>query len=978
MGAAVLLCGPAAEAVGAQSLTRGRLSGTVQVPGGELPGTVLLEARRLPDGPGRAAEVSRTGSFELERLTPGTYEVLAEAPGYRPRVVRDVAVRPGEEVRIAVSLEPAEPPVTRRDTVTARQDVAVGVAGDAPLRLGREMLADLPAPTRTVSDLARLASTYDMRLGVEGLPGSFTDLVVDGLPYTPARHPRIAAPDPAGIPAPRIGMERLVPAAGGTDVEWSGSAGGYLRTGSRAAGVDRRFEAEGSGSGDVLRWSDQRPDGLPSTLSVRGSGAAAFPLAREGSFLFVGVEGVRDETGRPAAGAPAPGGLDVGGPWVQRDRQLSGIARLDWNLAPRIDVTARAAFTDFRSGGGATSRGTFEYGSDVPVDGTDVTAGAEATAELSDRFDLELQAGVNRSTRTWAPGPGTAPSVLGTRMVADGRHLGVDADLPAEVTRTTARGGATLHFQTGAHRAKAGLLASSPFFSYRYVDAAAGSYLVGAPPGEESEARGSFVQATRTPTNRFTVPEYGAFAQYAFDVAPGLRLLLGGRYEEELLPRDDVERNAAWAERTGLANDRFEDRLRKVATRLGLRWDLTGDGTTLLRGSVGVHYDQLDPAALNDVMALDGDVEVRRRTGTLPDWPEPDAGDAATRPRLALLGPDLQAPRTARARVELTRALGAGTTLRLSGTLRRTKFLLRWRDLNRVSRSAGTDQFGRPLYGSLARHGALLAAEPGSNRRFGEFDRVWALNADGWSRYGGVTASVERTGRWVDVRAGYTYSTTTDNWLGAGNGRPEAALPPGLDEEEWTEATSDFDVPHRLSGAVRVSFRDPVPVPGSLTALYRYRSGRPFTPGVRAGVDANGDGSGLNDPAYVPDTEALRSLAGRWSCLDEQIGDFAERNSCRGDGLHMLDLRLAVEVFELGDAGAAELVLEGLNLLDRERERWDEALLLVDESGELEPGAEGAATTVPYRINPDFGATVGATGPGRMLRVGFRIGGTIR
>src|SRR6185437_7031470 len=78
---------------------------------------------------------------------------------------------------------------------------------------------------------------------------------------------------------------------------------------------------------------------------------------------------------------------------------------------------------------------------------------------------------------------------------------------------------------------------------------------------------------------------------------------------------------------------------------------------------------------------------------------------------------------------------------------------------------SGTDQYGRPIYGALVQSGGLLAAQPGSNRRFAGFDLVSALNPDGFSDYYGLTVDLERSVGDVRLIASYTYSQTTDNWI---------------------------------------------------------------------------------------------------------------------------------------------------------------------------------------------------------------------
>ena len=163
----------------------------------------------------------------------------------------------------------------------------------------------------------------------------------------------------------------------------------------------------------------------------------------------------------------------------------------------------------------------------------------------------------------------------------------------------------------------------------------------------------------------------------------------------------------------------------------------------------------------------------------------------------------------------------------------------------------------------------------------------------------------------------------------------------------------------------------------TLTGTYRFRSAYPFTAGYRAGVDANGDGSALNDVAFVPDDPAVLDLALDWNCLDTAVGRFAKRNSCRGKGVHALDFRLSIDFFP-SSGRRLELVVEGFNLLESEVGLRDTALLLVDGSRQLSIDPATGDVDVPVTVNPNFGEIVTSTSPGRMIRIGFRFGGGVR
>ena len=181
--------------------------------------------------------------------------------------------------------------------------------------------------------------------------------------------------------------------------------------------------------------------------------------------------------------------------------------------------------------------------------------------------------------------------------------------------------------------------------------------------------------------------------------------------------------------------------------------------------------------------------------------------------------------------------------------------------------------------------GAMLAATPGTNRRFGDFDRVWALDPSGYSDYWGVTVSFgagARAGAQSSGRATPTRARPTTG-----------PAPPGSVPEQQLSPFPDGTRAARLAGrplrsrraASRRGRRRAVVGVGTLAgatrrrrvaALVRYRSGAPFTPGFRDGVDANGDGAWGNDPAFVSDTVAgAADVIARGLVPPRQVGQFA-------------------------------------------------------------------------------------------------------
>jgi hypothetical protein len=581
---------------------------------------------------------------------------------------------------------------------------------------------------------------------------------------------------------------------------------------------------------------------------------------------------------------------------------------------------------------------------------------------------------VSRSTREYAQGESGTGALPSTRVVAGGQHFGIDPRLPGSFQRTGASLAQSLGIVWSQHRLQLGIDAEAGSHDDTYAYARQGEFVFGG-ADEFARGEGSFVRsAASLRPAAFTVLRFGAHAQDTWNASPDLQVVAGVRYDLETLPGDEVRSNEAWLAYTGLSNADVAGEVRTVSPRFGLTWDVGGRGSWIVRATAGIYASSIPPHVLTELLTLDGSATTHRGMGQL-GWPSAPGSQAApdVGPRLTLLGPDFRGPLTRRASFGLTRQLGAAATLQLSGTYRETDFLPRRSDVNLQTEPVAFDQHGRPVYGSLVQSGQLVAA-PGPNRRFADFDLVSALNADGWSRRWGVTAAVESDEEGpFGLFARYTYSRTTDNWLSGQGGGPEAQLTPfrGSGGDDWTEGVSDFDLPHQMAAGFEL--RPSGSLQPRLTGIYRYRSGYPFTPGFRDGVDVNADGSGRNDPAFVdPAIPGTPELVSRWSCLRGQVGGFAERNACRLPGVHSLDLRLGLTLVQSSGV-AASLFVDGVNLIESALAVPDRAVYLVDAGGTLTRDSALGTVSLPLVANPNFGRPLGRFSAGRLLRVGLQV-----
>ncbi len=975
-----LAVGTFAASASAQSIVAGSVAGVVTDSLGNPLSGVHLILTQVASGITRDSETGREGQFEFLLLQPGEYELFAERLGDRPVLVEGIPVGQGRRVTVAVALMPVALPV---------MDVETDLFGNAALKIGGRdggrlftglEVNRLPYRTRELSEVGRFASNSSVSLATEGLPSQFTGFVVDGAPYQSALHgglPRQNFPT-AGFAISEFEQAQLL--TNGVDVEYHGMPGASLSGFSRRGTKQLEFGAFADWVGASTSSTDYLSGSGLSFNSARGGIVASGPIVTDTSHFVVGFEARRLETPLPRAWAPTgfdtafvtvaadSFGVDLSDylePRLTSTNLYSGFGRIDWQFGETRALMVRAEGASLETTDPVLGRDRIPT-SAVSLDGSDISGGASLATMISRLFGLELRVGVISSTRDYSASDLPLTSLAGGPIA-----LGTDPVMPGKVGRFTFWANEVLHFRIPGHRMKLGGTARISSLNQTYAPWRDGGFSFGN-VDDFGSLNGRFTQFLSTsPTASFSTSEFGGYLQDTWSPLPGVSVTGGFRLDWEMLPKDEIWANEEWFTLTGLLVDSIRTTIFKFSPRAALTVERS---SYQVRADWTVHYGSVEPWTFGEVVTTSRGINAQRGFDQLSSWPNsPDSTSAPVLgSTLTLLGPDYKPPRTIRTSLGFATDLGRSTTFDISGAYRHTDYLPRRHNLNLTPLPSGQDQFGRDMYGATKQVGGIVGIEPGSNRRFAAFDVVSSLDPDGFSDYWGISVALQRrVGRGFHFFASYTYSQTQDNWLSALGSEPEyqfTPFPDSLRALDWTDGRSDFDVPHVLTlgaefdlGLIR------------LGAFYRGQSGLPFTPGFRYGQDMNGEGSFTNDPAFVDDQIAgVAELLGQWDCLQPQIGQFAERNSCRGPSISTLDLRLSVNTIRVAGY-PIELVVDGLNLLDSDIDQLDRALFLVDPNGTTTRDPVTGTVAVPLIVNPDFGKPVVRYSTGRAVRLGARV-----
>jgi hypothetical protein len=460
--------------------------------------------------------------------------------------------------------------------------------------------------------------------------------------------------------------------------------------------------------------------------------------------------------------------------------------------------------------------------------------------------------------------------------------------------------------------------------------------------------------ATSTPV------EAGQFALYASDqwqVTERLAVTLGLRVERPVLlhaPPYERTVDSLFGRRTDVVPS-FGLHL---SPRAGFSWDVTGDHRHQVRGGAGFFVARPPLgwflAAFHNYGSGIGTLRCGAKPGDLgppppfvPDYRTPPTAcangagfDKGPGGAVNLLAPTLRYPRVFRASLGYDRELPWGVVATAEGLYTRNVDDFLFVNLN-LAGPTGVDRHGRVIYGTIDTMGRAQPRHLASrfpqvidirnhsrNYSFSLAGQFGKQFSDGF----GATASYTYS-RVRDVQMDQAVVDVSDNWrLGRALSTRHDALDTGI---------SDYDQPHRLVlvGTYTAPWRQ---WKTDFSFYYLGTSGVPYTftaSGNPSTGDLNADGTGANDPVYVPrdvsdtsemlfagttsDVAAQRSAFDAFirarPCLREQRGQILSRNSCRAPWVHTTNVAIRQSLPSVrGHTLSVELqIFNALNLLNR-------------------------------------------------------------
>ncbi|MFD2248273.1 TonB-dependent receptor [Pontibacter ruber] len=444
------------------------------------------------------------------------------------------------------------------------------------------------------------------------------------------------------------------------------------------------------------------------------------------------------------------------------------------------------------------------------------------------------------------------------------------------------------------------------------------------------------------PAAEFNAMQLGFYVQDEYTATDALKLTLGLRIDVPVFP-DQPGRNIGVEESfPGYRTDKTPSGQVLWAPRLGFNFSPTTVEGLQVRGGSGIFTGRVpfvwqSNQFINNGLIL-GTIDRRAPSEGFEFISDPN-NQIAVNPtasqtfEINLITDEFKLPQVWRSNLAADYTLPLGIIATLEGIYTKTLNDVVYKDLNLGPQTGTlrgpadnravyyvTDAEGDPVVDSRGRITRSIRVDP-------DFTNVILLdNTNKGHRYN-ITGQLQKNfTNGLNTMIAYTYGKSKD----VNSGTSSTAL----SNYEFNQIVNNpnspelgysrYDIRHRLIGSGGYTIRYANNFATTLSLFYEGQSGQPFT--YLYSGDLNGDGNFGNDLLYIPRSredinlvpltdrasgvtyspeeqwEALDNFINGDDYLDENRGDYAERNGARMPWTHQFDVRLMQEfIFEAGE-----------------------------------------------------------------------------
>jgi outer membrane receptor protein involved in Fe transport len=920
------LAWPPQPALAQSSANSGQIVGQIADSSGAAIVGAQVTARSGETNLVRHATSDGAGRYAIPQLPLGSLDVTVEAVGLET-AKQTVVVRIGGSVSANFALKVAGV----AENVPVSASVETGTQGKAVLT--DLQLQNLPASGRRVRSLFLFTPATQVEpecggFAISGQKGIYTSINVDGGDYTNTHWCGHVEFSPSfSIEA----LQEFQVIRSTFSAEYGRSTGGIINMSTKSGTNLLRGTSFYLFRNDALTKDD--PFGRqPIGVGQQFGGSLGGALKKDRTFFFLAPEIQRNT--KPvqilytALDSQSLRGTDAArtllnvapeGDSQALSQSESVLGRIDHHLGDRHTLMTRFDYVRNRvtdsvgsvvmsQGLGADSISNRALSNQALLTNrNDATGAVQLSSVLSSRFLNEVRVQVTHEYRPWNNGTGgpevTVRNAGATVAIYGPQATGLSyGNIGYKFSDIRMQFVDNVSFVTGAHTAKMGVDLDTVNGKTTFNPGSNGIYTFNTLADYVARKPFQYQQFAGSGDVNARISQLALYVQDEWRLRPGLTISPGLRYEQAHLP--GYADAAVPANRFPLATSIPDDK-DLIAPRVGIVWDPTNDGRTVIRAAGGLFYAApYMPAFEQSILGNGGNPDLNSAV-TITTSANPNAVADAFRafgidlstaalaqlPTLSsaqlnqlvapenrigqtinYIDPNFRLPRAAQLRVALERQLGRGITAGVDFTNINTSRIARVRNVNLAPPVA--DATGRPVYTTTRPYGP-------------QFGVVQVTESTAHSNYHGMTASLAARRSMFSFDAYYTlgYSRSADDTERGISGVVFDDAYNLANEYNW----SNIDQRHQFAGDAMVS----LPFRIDLATTFRVNSGRPYSAAV--GTDLNKDGVLRDRP--VVDSVVI------------------PRNTYRNKGYSEVDLR-AQRSFELRGRTRATLSLELFNLFN--------------------------------------------------------------
>ncbi len=847
-----------------------------------VPGATV-DIRDLGIGYVRTVLTDVRGRFVAPALPAGSYVVEAMLAGFAPTRRSGVTVMVGQTETVALQLTIAG--ISESVTVEATASVDTrSAAAASSINLGA--IADLPVRGRNFTEFVQLTPSVVQEsdrfgLVIGGQRSINSNVSIDGADFNDPLQGNQRGGNESSFFFPQSAVREFQVVRSGAGAETGRTSAGFVNVVTKSGTNALQGEALYLNRNRQLTSANAFDRKLNNQQNQFG-GAVGGPLARDKAFFFGSFEQnflrvpfvVKFQDQAPGVVVPAelkalegeqfgtnnPSALFVRSDWRVSDRSrldlqytYSRLTGKNFNFdSPQIDAAATANFTR-RTQSHAAKAGVLTVLSSTLLNEARVQY---ATDDRTEEPNTTLPQIV-------ITGFGTIGGDAGRPRFFEARRFQVNDSLTAVAGRHEIRVGVDANMTPARQQRESNIIGRYDFTSLANYNARIISRYRQTLPGFNPDDL--FYEATQR--------ELAVFVQDAVRLGDRLTLAAGLRWEGQWNPQPPRP-NPAFLDTSRIPND-----LAMWQPRLGLTWDTTGGGRTIVRLNGGL-YNARTPANLFQRVFTDNGittVAVDSRTdptiltqlvfpNSLPSLP---AGVRVPVQRIFGFSADFQNPDTTAASVTLEHRVTDAMRMSIGYMRNRTIHLQRRLDRNLFPPTIADT--GLPVFPATRPNPAIAQLDVNESTAKSQYDAL-VLTTEG-----------RRSA--VHWQVNYTYARNWDDDSNERNFSRQPTLNPFDLAAEW--APSKQDVPHTANASAVLVLPAGITASGIVIA----RSGMPYTAVI--GSDQQRDANDDNDQAIIN-------------------GRIAGRNTFRQPAFFNLDVRL-MKAFRYAESRQLQILVDVLN-----------------------------------------------------------------